>query len=194
MVWPMLFEKRFWAPVADGSVTVTFRRWRAVQARAGRTQRTFVGIIEVTDVDIVTPEEITARDALDAGYPDVPTLLADLRGTPDLPLYRVRFRMFDGPDPRAVLAETAELTDEEFRALSARLRRLDRDRPWTLETLRLIAARPEVRAPDLAAQLGRERDPFKIDVRKLKNLGLTISLRVGYRISPRGAAYLARVT
>ena len=32
--------------------------------------------------------------------------------------------------------------------------------------------------------------PFKLDVRKLKNLGLTYSLEVGYRLTPRGAAYL----
>jgi hypothetical protein len=29
-----------------------------------------------------------------------------------------------------------------------------------------------------------------VDVRKLKNLGLTHSLEVGYRLSPRGIAYL----
>ena len=47
-----------------------------------------------------------------------------------------------------------------------------------------------MRAGDLADELGRERLPFKTDVRKLKNLGLTISLDVGYRLSPRGEAYL----
>ena len=61
-----------------------------------------------------------------------------------------------------------------------------------MQTLALIARRPQVRAPDLAAELGRQRDPFKIDVRKLKNLGLTISHPVGYELSPRGIAYLAR--
>ena len=57
--------------------------------------------------------------------------------------------------------------------------------------LELIAARPAVRAPDLAASLGRETQPFKADVRKLKELGLTESLLVGYRLSPRGRSYLA---
>ena len=47
---------------------------------------------------------------------------------------------------------------------------------------------------DLAAEVGRERDPFKIDVRKLKNLGLTRSYDVGYDLSPRGAAYLRRTS
>jgi hypothetical protein len=49
-----------------------------------------------------------------------------------------------------------------------------------------------VRAGDLADACGRERLDFKLDVRKLKALGLTESLSVGYRLSPRGAAYLAR--
>jgi hypothetical protein len=59
-----------------------------------------------------------------------------------------------------------------------------------MTTLRLIQRRPAVRAGDLADELGRERLPFKTDVRKLKNLGLTISLGTGYRLSPRGEAYL----
>jgi ribosomal protein S19E (S16A) len=51
-----------------------------------------------------------------------------------------------------------------------------------------------VRAPDLAASVGRETKPFKIGVRKLKELGLTESLPVGYRLSPRGRAFLAHIS
>ena len=36
-----------------------------------------------------------------------------------------------------------------------------------------------------------ERAWFKGNVRKLKALGLTESLEVGYRLSPRGAVFLA---
>jgi hypothetical protein len=46
-------------------------------------------------------------------------------------------------------------------------------------------------AADIAASIGREKLPFKADVRKLKELGLTESLDVGYRLSPRGRAFLA---
>ena len=52
--------------------------------------------------------------------------------------------------------------------------------------LDLIAANPGVHAPDLAAQLGLETLTFKRQVRRLKELGLTHSLPVGYRLSPRG--------
>ena len=62
-----------------------------------------------------------------------------------------------------------------------------------MAVLRTIAARPATRAADLAASFGRETQPFKLDVRKLKNLGLTLSLEVGYRLSPRGEAYLRHI-
>ncbi|MCE7001731.1 hypothetical protein LWC34_02575 [Kibdelosporangium philippinense] len=65
--------------------------------------------------------------------------------------------------------------------------------PWTHTVLSLIAAKPVVRAPDLLTCLSRETvsidvATFKADVRKLKELGLTESLEVGYRLSPRGQA------
>ena len=60
--------------------------------------------------------------------------------------------------------------------------------------LDLIADNPQRRAPDLAELEGRDTAPFKIDVRKLKALGLTISHPVGYELSPRGIAYRERTT
>jgi biotin operon repressor len=54
-----------------------------------------------------------------------------------------------------------------------------------------IAERPGVVSTLLAETLDWDRADFKLHVRRLKALGLTISLDVGYRISPRGQAYLA---
>ena len=54
--------------------------------------------------------------------------------------------------------------------------------------LDLIDRHPTVRAPDLAARVGRETADFKKDVSKLKELGLTESLAIGYLLSPRGEA------
>jgi hypothetical protein len=189
----VLFEQRFWAGLADGSVTVTFRRWKRRQAVAGRSYRTPAGMIDVTDVDVVTVDDITEADAAAAGYASVRTLVADLRGTPELDLYRIRFRPSEAADPRAVLAASASLTADEVSAIDQRLDRLDKASkhgPWTRTVLQLIADRPAVRAGALADDLGRERLDLKLDVRKLKNLGLTISLPVGYELSPRGQAYL----
>jgi hypothetical protein len=49
-----------------------------------------------------------------------------------------------------------------------------------------------MRAEDLAHSVGREKMPFKLDVRKLKELGLTESLTTGYRLSPRGWSVLEK--
>jgi hypothetical protein len=189
----MLFEIRFRDAVQDGSVTITFRRWKRVQAIAGHRYRTAVGMIEVEQVDVVDAAKITDADAKRSGYPSADAVRADLRGTDDLPVYRVRFHAVHDPDPRDELAATADLSTDDVAEITKRLDRLDRassSGPWTRPTLVLIAERPEVRAGDLADAVGRERAPFKLDVRKLKNLGLTLSLPVGYRISPRGRAYL----
>jgi hypothetical protein len=191
----VLFEARFAAGIADGSVNLTFRRWKRCQASAGGTYRTSAGRIEVESVDVVDLDAISDREARRAGYPDAATLVADLRGTHDLPVYRIAFHPAAGPDPRDTLAATADLTEDDVAEIDRRLARLDAASShgaWTLAVLEAIAQRPATRAPDLAASFGRETAPFKLDVRKLKNLGLTISLTVGYRLSPRGEAYLRR--
>ena len=72
---------------------------------------------------------------------------------------------------------------------SARRARRASDR-GPAQTLAIIDGQPEVRAPDLAAELGRDTASFKRDVRKLKELGLTESLEIGYRLSPAGRALL----
>jgi hypothetical protein len=189
----VLFQKWAWAGIADGSITVTFRRWKRPQAVAGRRYRTPVGLIEAVSVETVAVETITDDEARRSGHRSAAELIADLPGAGADSVYRIEFRSVSDPDPREMLADDDELTDADVAGIDRRLDRLDRASswgPWTRPTLRLIAERPEVRAADLAAALGRDRDGFKIDVRKLKNLGLTRSLATGYQLSPRGAAYL----
>jgi hypothetical protein len=190
----LLFDAPSSRGIRDGTITMTFRRWKRAQAVAGRRYRTPGGIIEVDAVDIVDPGSITEEEARRAGHATAAEVRARLRGPPDLPVYRVSFRLSPDPDPRAELAGRADLSEAEAAELDRRLTRLDRSSPrgpWTEPTLRTIARHPEVRAGDLATALGRDRHSFKIDVRKLKNLGLTLSYPIGYRLSPRGEAYLA---
>jgi hypothetical protein len=92
-----------------------------------------------------------------------------------------------------VLAADDALSEADIAAITARLDRLDAasdSGPWTKRYLRLIADNEAVRAPDLAAAEGLDVPRFKRRVRRLKELGLTISLDVGYRLSPRGRAFL----
>jgi hypothetical protein len=195
----VLFPQRFWAGLEDGSVTVAFRWWRKPAARAGGRQRTpGGGELAIDAVERIEVAAVGEADARAAGYDGRDELLAELERfrAEGADLYRIRFHRA-GDDPRLALREQADLSEDELAAIAGRLDRLDRagtHGPWTATVLALIAERPGVRAPDLAAGLGRETAPFKRDVRKLKELGLTVSLEVGYRLSPRGEVVLRRLS
>jgi biotin operon repressor len=97
---------------------------------------------------------------------------------------------------RAILSHDTALSAADVDALTKRLQRMDARSPagpWTFETLTLIAQRPGVVSTELARQIGMERFAFKANVRKLKALGLTVSLETGYRLSPRGKAFLRAI-
>jgi hypothetical protein len=186
----MLFRQETLRGIESGEVTLAFRRWRRPTVRAGGTLRTRAGVLAIESVEPVEEDAITDADARRAGAAGRAELIARLR--PEGTLYRVEFRRV-GPDPRIALRQRAKLEEEERAAIAARLARLDaasRHGPWTAPVLELIARRPATRARELAAELGRETAPFKADVRKLKELGLTESLERGYRLSPRGRAYM----
>ncbi|MEZ0580837.1 hypothetical protein [Nocardioides sp. MH1] len=177
--------------IRRGEIDLAFRRWDRPRVRVGTRLRTAVGLIEVVSVEQVAPSALRAEDARRAGASSLAALKAALAAKADRPAYRVGLR-YAGADPREALR--AELPEaEEIAAILAGLDRLDASSavgPWTRATLRLIDARPEVRAPELAASLGRPTAEFKRDVRKLKERGLTESLAIGYRVSPRGQAVI----
>jgi acyl dehydratase len=185
----MLFRQDVLRRIGEGHVTLAFRRWRRPSVKAGGTLRTRVGVLAIDSVELVDEEHVTDADARRAGAANCEELLAGLPG--EGALHRIEFRLA-GPDPRIALRERSRISASERAAIDARLARLDaasRHGPWTAAVLGLIAEQPSTRAPDLAASLGRETARFKADVRKLKELGLTESLEVGYRLSPRGRAY-----
>lgn len=177
----MLFRKETWAGLADGTVTVAFRRWKRPTVRAGGTLRTPGGLLAVDEVRRIDPDEVDEEDARAAGHASREEALASLRAEGDL--YRVRFHPA-GTDPREVLRAETEIAPAVAERLLRSLRRLD----WAVPALRLIADHPGTVSTELAARMGLERQPFKQRVRRLKALGLTESLDVGYRLSPRGQA------
>ncbi|MCK9792480.1 hypothetical protein M1843_01805 [Isoptericola sp. 4D.3] len=188
----MLLDARTLRGLADGTVTHTYRRWSVVRVRPGSTMRTRVGVVEVTALDPVALEDVDDDAARGAGFRSGAAARAWISQRGEGDLYRVGLRLA-GPDPRVALREDDALDRPAVEGISARLARMDRaaPEPWTRAYLELIEARPGVVARTLAEGLGMERDPFKIRVRRLKELGLTESLEVGYRLSPRGRAYLA---
>jgi hypothetical protein len=189
----MQFTKSFWPGLAEGSITMTFRRWKRRQVVPGNRYRTPGGILEVEEVDVVRASTVTDDQARRAGFSDASTMLAQLRGDLELPLYRVVFHRVDEPDPRDVLAKDGDPGLDALAEISTQLTRMDRSSKhgvWTRAALELIVAHPGRRAPDLAELMGVETATLKRDIRKLKNLGLTFSLQIGYELSPRGEAYL----
>jgi hypothetical protein len=184
----MLFKQAILERIGRGEVKVAFRRWRRPSVQAGTRLHTAVGLLAIESVQPVADSALTDASARSAGYADLAALQKELRAAGRL--YRITFN-HAGADPRIALRQDATIDD----ALLAKLARLDaaaKDGPWTERVLRLIAANPEKRAADLSAMLGVDKEWFKLNVRKLKNLGLTESLETGYRISPRGRALLKR--
>lgn len=191
----MLFDARTLAGISDGSITVTFRRWASPRVSAGSSQLTTIGRVAFTSVARVAGSRIPAADVRAAGFDSREALLKRTAGQDRerLPLYRIGLALA-GDDPRVALRAATDLSDEELLNVRGRLARMDRaaDRPWTTDVLVLIGQRPAVVSTELADHRGEERYFFKNRVRRLKALGLTISLDVGYRLSPRGQTYLDR--
>jgi hypothetical protein len=156
----MLFKASFHAGIVDGSITRTFRRWKRLQVVRGNRYRQSFGEIEVTAAVETNVGSITERDAKAAGYDSRKDLFMELDKYTDGILYRIDFR-FAGADRRIALREKDDLSGAEIDALVKRLDRLDKERP-----------------------------ALKLNIRKLKESGLTESLEVGYCLSPRGKRLL----
>jgi len=192
----VLFSASAWPGLADGSITVTFRTWTKPQAKVGGRYRVAGMLLEATAVGEVAVSKLTEDHAIAAGEADLTTLLKRLKQpAPDSSVWRVDLS-YIGIDDRIERRAIDELTDADIAALRSRLDRLDRvaSTPWTRTTLRLIEKYPAVVSTELAALTGQERPDFKLNVRKLKEMGLTESLQVGYRLSPRGVALLRAIS
>jgi len=188
----VLIRRKDLDQIVAGRIDLAFRRWKRPTVKTGGTLRTVVGVLAIHAVDAVAEADITPAQARRAGFASRDALLARLDGRSGQ-LYRVRLSWAE-EDPRVQLRGRADLSDEEREEIGARLARYDaasRAGPWTYWTLDLIREHPATLAADLAAEASWEKAWFKTNVRKLKNLGLTESLKVGYRLSPRGEAFLA---
>lgn len=187
----MLLQHTTLAGLREGRVDRQFRVWKRPTVKTGGRLTTSIGVLRVLSVEIVKQSELTVTDARRAGFETKRALLDRLRGREGR-LYCIRLA-FEGEDPRIALRAQVLGVGPERDALTAKLARMDAasgSGPWTEHYLRLIGDSEGVRAPDLAEREGMATAPFKARVRRLKALGLTESLRVGYRLSPRGRSYL----
>jgi len=186
----MLLDNPTLQGIVEGRIRVVFRTWQKPTVKTGGTLRTRMGLLAIEAVDAIRMQDVSARDLKLAGLRDNQELKECLAGRTGT-LYRIRVK-HAGEDPRIALRNQS-LTAEELPKISTRLERMDKasdSGPWTRQYLETIEARPAQRAPELAELYGLETKPFKQRVRRLKELGLTESLKVGYRLSPRGESYL----
>ncbi len=176
--------------IVSGQVDTAFRRWEKPTVKAGGTLTTSAGILAIDAVDVVGLNAVDPEDLARAGFSsrdELNAMLGKRQGT----LYRIRLHYL-GEDPRVALRESDALSDAEVDEISEKLARMDGGNPWTRRTLDLIEQGPGVPAHELAETLGIEKVKFKNSVRRLKALGLTESLVIGYNLSPRGLAWLRR--
>lgn len=186
----MLFRQDILQGIADGRVTLAFRRWRRAPPAAGSTLRSPVGVLSLDRVTAVDEGDITREDISRTGM-SREELRASIAG--EGTLLRIELRLA-GNDPRIALRERVP-DDVEIESILAKLAKTDassRD-PWTTGYLRAIADKPAIVSHVLARQAGADLPLFKRRVRQLKELGLTESLEVGYRLSPRGRRVLERL-
>jgi hypothetical protein len=191
----MLFKKADLDGIAAGRITLAFRRWRRPTVRQGGTLRTRAGVLSIDAVSVVRMRDISAEDARRAGSDSLSDLRAELDAR-EGEIYRIELHLA-AEDPRIALRQQATLAAAEVDALAERLARFDASStsgPWTRQVLQMIADEPGRRAPDFAERMGLDVPTFKRQVRKLKELGLTESLLVGYRLSPRGVALRERLS
>ncbi|MGQ0543246.1 MAG: hypothetical protein ACT4O9_15585 [Blastocatellia bacterium] len=187
----MLIKTAIIEKIVSGEISLIFRRWKRASVKAGGTQMTHLGVLGIDSVDIFAEGEITESDAIDAGFSSRDELIKYLHGRVE-DIYRIRVR-FAGEDPRKKLREHEDLSEIELGEIIAKLNKLDQNSSrgnWTQLYLQMIYHQPATHAAVLAAQLGLDNARFKPWVRKLKALGLTESLEVGYRLSPRGKKVL----
>ena len=190
----MLLNAKHLEGIASGKIKLAFRKWKKPTVKAGGRLRTRIGVLAIQAVDRISEKEITERDAKLAGFKSKAELLEDLKSRDGL-LYRIRLSLA-GPDERIELRTKREISNTEWNELKQKLDRLDArgiHGPWVFDFLSVVSLNPGVLSTTLASSLGLERKWFKEHMRKLKELGLTESLEIGYRISPRGESILKRL-
>lgn len=190
----MVLKQKILEAIRAGEIDLVFRRWKRPGVKAGGQLKTALGVLAIRELNSIEVEQISSEESLRAGYPELKELVETLVGETGT-VYRIRVD-FVGQDPRLHLRTQTEWNESEWAALVAQLRRWERSAAedgWTRTVLSLIASQPGVPASQLAARLQWETLSFKRRVRQLKGLGLTESLQVGYRLSPRGEAALARL-
>ncbi len=190
----MLIKSVHLQGIKAGTVKLAFRRWQKPAVKEGTLLKTFIGLVKVVSISTVKESQITQKDIRDAGFDDRELFLKSLRQNDNHNIYKIELRYYS-EDPRLELRNNTTLTNSALEELNNKFDRLDKygkQGLWTKKVLLAIKENPKLRAVDLAKLTGFEKQWLKLNIRKLKNLGLTISHEVGYELSPLGKSLVKR--
>lgn len=191
----MLFKDVHLRGIKSGKIKLAFRNWQKASVKIGSLLHTAIGLIEIQDIEVVQDSDITDKDARNAGFADKKGLLRSLENKDTGKIFKISVS-YHSADPRINLREQTELSEQEFEDLKKKLRRLDnysRQGHWTEKILLTIKDNPNLHAIGIAKLTGFDKEWLKLNIRKLKNMGLTISHNIGYEISPLGEQFLFRL-
>lgn len=191
----MLFKEVHLQGIKSGEITLAFRKWQKISIKSGSLLNTSVGLVEISEIEAISENDITDKDAVQAGFTDKKQLLKSFKHNGTGTIFKISVR-YHSADPRIKLREQTELSRQQFEDLQGRLERLDlysKQGHWTEKILLTIKDNPNLHAIGIAKLTGFQKEWLKLNIRKLKNLGLTISHNVGYELSPLGREYLDKL-
>jgi hypothetical protein len=191
----MLFKEVHLQGIKSGKITLAFRKWQKASVKIGSLLHTSIGLVEIHNIEAINENDITDKDASKAGFTDKKQLLKSFTHNSTGTIFKISVS-YHSADPRIQLREQTELSERQFIDLKKKLERLDnhsKQGHWTRNILLTIKDNPNLHAIGIAKLTGFEKEWLKLNIRKLKNLGLTISHHVGYEISPLGKRFVEKL-
>lgn len=188
----MLFKEIHLEGIRRGKVSLAFRKWKRPTVKTGTALRTKMGVVNIMAVDEITQAEITDAEAQKSGYASKDALMLELKKHTGQ-LYRIKVK-YGGEDPRIALREDIDMDEETMNMILQKMKGMDERSDygaWTKKVLQYIGRHPEELAANMALAMNMDKHWMKTNIRKLKELGLTESMPIGYRLSPRGEVILA---
>ncbi len=177
----MLLNNKTLEAIIKGEISVVFRVWKRPTVKTGGTLTTRKGLMFIDNVEQIDRSKVTVKDIKNAGLSSRDEVCeVDREGD----FYRITLH-YHGEDPRIALREN--LDKKQLQIVCDKLNKMG---DWTNQYLRMIHDQPNIHAQILADSAGLEKAKFKGQVRRLKTLGLTESLRPGYKLSIRGEKVL----